>query len=126
MIQNVYLTRNDPEKKIKPGSIKYLRFNEIYVKPIPSSDKISRDVPNGAPKHPGDGACGTRRLGLPSACRPAVPLQIQALDEDFRVVMTERSFHYLHAGERRGCVGCHEPVGMALKPNKELSHARPA
>ena len=120
MIQNVNLTRNDPEKKIKPGTIKYLRFNEVYVKPIPSSDKISRDVPNGAPKR----ILGTVPVepdGSVSVRVPAgVPLQIQCLDEDFRAVLTERSFSYLHAGERRGCVGCHEPVGMALKPNKDL------
>jgi hypothetical protein len=120
MIQDVNLTRNDPEKKIKPGTIKYLRFNEIYVKPIPSSDKISRDVPNGAPKRilgtvpvEPDGSVSVR---VPSG----VPLQIQALDQDFRAVLTERSFSYVHPGERRGCVGCHEPVGTALKPNKDL------
>jgi hypothetical protein len=120
MIQNVNLTRNDPEKKIKPGTIKYLRFNEIYVKPIPSSDKISRDVPNAAPKR----ILGTVPVepdGSVSVRVPAgVPLQIQALDEDFRAVLTERSFSYVHPGERRGCVGCHEPVGTALKPNKDL------
>jgi hypothetical protein len=120
LIQNVNLTRNDPEKKIKPGTIKHLRFNEIYVKPIPSSDKISRDVPNAAPKR----ILGTVPVepdGSVSVRVPAgVPLQIQCLDEDFRAVLTERSFSYVHPGERRGCVGCHEPVGTALKPNKEL------
>ena len=42
-----------------------------------------------------------------------VPLQIQALDENGMAVMTERSFHYLHAGERRGCVGCKTPASQS-------------
>ena len=125
MIQDVNLTRNDPDHRLKPGDIKYLRFNRIYVKNIPSSDKVSRDVPNGAPKR----ILGTVPVepdGSVSVRVPAgVPLQIQALDENFRAVLTERSFHYLHPGERRGCIGCHEPVGTSLKPNPNLFTRQP-
>ncbi len=120
MIQNVNLTRNDPENKLADGQIKYLRFNQIYVKPITQRAAISRDVPNGAPKRilgtvpvEPDGSVSVR---VPSG----VPLQIQALDENFMAVMTERSFHYLHPGERRGCVGCHEPPGTSLTPSQNL------
>ena len=120
MIQNVNLTRNDPDNKLGDGQIKYLRFNQIYVKPITQRATISRDVPNGAPKRilgtvpvEPDGSVSVR---VPSG----VPLQIQALDENFMAVMTERSFHYLHPGERRGCVGCHEPPGTSLTPSQNL------
>jgi hypothetical protein len=120
MIQNVNLTRNDPENKLTDGQIKYLRFNQIYVKPITLRAAISRDVPNGAPKRilgtvpvEPDGSVSVR---VPSG----VPLQIQALDENFMAVMTERSFHYLHPGERRGCVGCHEQPGTSLTPSQNL------
>jgi len=125
MIQDVNLTRNDPEGKLKRGDIKFLRFNQVYVKNIPSSDKISRDVPNGAPKRilgivpvEPDGSVSVR---VPSG----VPLQIQALDEQGRAILTERSFHYLQPGEKRGCIGCHEPVGVSLKPNPNLFTREP-
>jgi hypothetical protein len=120
MIQNVNLTRNDPDNKLADGQVKYLRFNQIYVKPITQRATISRDVPNGAPKRilgivpvDPDGSVSVR---VPSG----VPLQIQALDENFMAVMTERSFHYLHPGERRGCVGCHEQPGTSLTPSQNL------
>jgi hypothetical protein len=120
MIQNVNLTRNDPDNKLADGQIKYLRFNQIYVKPITQRATISRDVPNGAPKRilgivpvDPDGSVSVR---VPSG----VPLQIQALDVNFMAVMTERSFHYLHPGERRGCVGCHEQPGTSLTPSQNL------
>lgn len=120
MIQNVNLTRNDPDNQLADGQIKYLRFNQIYVKPITQRASISRDVPNGAPKRilgivpvEPDGSVSVR---VPSG----VPLQIQALDEHFTAVLTERSFHYLHPGERRGCVGCHEQPGTSLTPSQNL------
>ncbi|MCL2104816.1 MAG: discoidin domain-containing protein [Kiritimatiellaeota bacterium] len=125
MVQDVNLTRNDPEGKLKPGDIKFLRFNQIYVKNIPGSDKISRDVPNAAPKR----ILGTVPVepdGSVSVRVPAgIPLQIQALDKDGRAVLTERSFHYVHPGEKRGCIGCHEPVGTSLKPNPNLFTREP-
>jgi hypothetical protein len=41
------------------------------------------------------------------------PLYFQAVDGSNRAVQTMRSVVYLKGGERRGCVGCHEPVGRA-------------
>lgn len=120
MIQNVNLTRNDPDRLLKEGQIKYLRFNQILVKPITQRAEISRDVPNAAPKRilgivpvEPDGSVSVR---IPSG----VPVQIQALDQNGMAVMTERSFHYLHPGERRGCVGCHEQTGTSLTPSQNL------
>ena len=106
-VQNVNLTRNDPQGLLKPGQIKYLRFNRIFCKPAASNAGLNCRVGVGLAKKilgtvpvADDGSVVVR---VPSG----VPLQIQALDENGLAVMTERSFHYLHAGERRGCVGCH-------------------
>ncbi len=41
------------------------------------------------------------------------PLYFQAVDEHGRAVQSMRSVTYLQPGERRSCVGCHEPVGAA-------------
>jgi hypothetical protein len=46
------------------------------------------------------------------------PLYFQAVDKDGRAVQSMRSVTYLQPGERRGCVGCHEPrnqTGMIQK-----------
>ncbi|MGL6226918.1 MAG: hypothetical protein ACRC10_09895 [Thermoguttaceae bacterium] len=39
-----------------------------------------------------------------------IPLYFQAVDEQGRAVQSMRSITYLQAGERRSCVGCHEPI----------------
>ncbi|MBM4016761.1 MAG: hypothetical protein FJ288_00285 [Planctomycetes bacterium] len=52
------------------------------------------------------------------------PLYFQAVDQDGRAVQSMRSTAYLQPGERRGCVGCHEPVGAAPPPAKMLAAAR--
>jgi hypothetical protein len=41
------------------------------------------------------------------------PLYFQAVDETGRAVQTMRSVTYLQPGERRSCLGCHEPRGTA-------------
>jgi len=41
------------------------------------------------------------------------PVYFQAVDAAGRAVQTMRSVTYLQPGERRGCVGCHEPSGTA-------------
>ncbi|MBN1124216.1 MAG: hypothetical protein JXA82_04350 [Sedimentisphaerales bacterium] len=48
------------------------------------------------------------------------PLYFQAVDETGRAVQSMRSVVYLQPGERRSCVGCHEPVG-----NVKGNQARP-
>jgi hypothetical protein len=45
------------------------------------------------------------------------PLYVQAGDEQGMAVQTMRSVTYLQPGERRGCVGCHEP-GNNVVPTK--------
>lgn len=125
LIQNVYLTRNDPKGIIKPGDIKYLRFNELINKPAAGSAMVSGPVPNALPKR----ILGTVPVnpdGSVAVTVPAgVPLQIQSLDQHGMALLTERSFHYVQPGEVRSCVGCHEPVGAAPPANRSLTNCRP-
>jgi hypothetical protein len=51
------------------------------------------------------------------------PLYFQAVDQAGRAVQTMRSVTYLAPGERRGCVGCHEPTGRAPQ-NADLGALR--
>jgi len=48
------------------------------------------------------------------------PVYFQAVDADGRAVQSMRSVVYLQPGERRGCVGCHEPVGT-VAPARRLT-----
>lgn len=43
------------------------------------------------------------------------PIYFQAVDASGRAVQTMRSVTYLQPGERRGCVGCHEPRNSSLE-----------
>ncbi len=56
------------------------------------------------------------------ACRP---LYFQAVDETERAVQTMRSATYLQPGQRRSCVGCHEPVGASPGRREVLALRRP-
>jgi hypothetical protein len=48
------------------------------------------------------------------------PLYFQAVDGNGRAVQTMRSVTYLQPGERRSCVGCHEPPGTASPARPDL------
>jgi hypothetical protein len=112
-LQNVYLTRNDPEGKIKPGDIKALRINALGVQPHAKRQactpyvnvEIPKKVLGTVPVNPDGSAC----FNVPSR----TPIQLQALDADGRAILTEKTFWYLQPGEKRSCVGCHEPVGTS-------------
>jgi len=52
------------------------------------------------------------------------PLYFQAVDGAGRAVQTMRSVTYLQPGERRGCVGCHEPRGATPPPRPALAMTR--
>ena len=54
------------------------------------------------------------------------PLYFQAVDETGRAVQTMRSVVYLQAGERRGCVGCHERPGTPPAVQRPAALGRPA
>ena len=49
------------------------------------------------------------------------PLYFQAVDENGRAVQTMRSVVYLRPGERRSCVGCHEPRASTPPPQPPLA-----
>ncbi len=53
------------------------------------------------------------------------PLYFQAVDARGRAVQSMRSATYLQPGERRGCVGCHEPRGAAPTGRQPLAMRRP-
>ena len=53
------------------------------------------------------------------------PLYFQAIDESGRAVQSMRSVTYLQPGERRGCVGCHEPSDTTAAPRSTLATRRP-
>jgi hypothetical protein len=54
------------------------------------------------------------------------PLYFQAVDESGRAVQGMRTVVYLQPGERRGCVGCHEPPGTTAGPRQVAAAQRPA
>ena len=115
-VQNAYLTRNDPEKKIKPGSIKAIRVIAIGVQPrvrrTQCSMTVSVEIPKKVLGTVPVNADGSAWFKAPSG----VALQLQILDESGRAMLTEKSFFYLQPGENRSCVGCHEPEGTSPLP----------
>jgi hypothetical protein len=54
------------------------------------------------------------------------PLYFQAVDESGRAVQGMRTVVYLQPGERRGCVGCHEPPGTVAEPRRVAAAQRTA
>jgi hypothetical protein len=53
-----------------------------------------------------------------------IPLYFQAVDGAGRAVQGMRTLTYLQPGERRGCVGCHEPSGAAPPRRMTLALGR--
>lgn len=53
-----------------------------------------------------------------------VPVSFQAVDAKGRAVQGMRSLTYLQPGERRGCVGCHEPMGTTVPMGQTLATLR--
>lgn len=53
------------------------------------------------------------------------PVYFQAIDARGRAVQTMRSVTYMQPGERRGCVGCHEPPQTAPPRGPLLALQRP-
>lgn len=52
------------------------------------------------------------------------PIYFQAVDAEGRAVQSMRSVTYLQPGERRGCVGCHEPLGSSAPRQPALAVRR--
>ncbi len=53
------------------------------------------------------------------------PIYFQAVDGRGRAVQSMRSVTYLQPGERRGCVGCHEPLRATPTNERPLAMRRP-
>jgi len=112
-LQDVYLTRNDPDGVLKRGEIKSLRINAILNQPAVTKgggaqpSLVRHDTPKKILGTVPVYADGSAKFEVPS-CRA---LQLQALDKDGIAVLTMRSFIYLQPGEQRSCVGCHETPG---------------
>jgi len=109
IVQNVYLTRDDPKRLIKKGDIKSLRVIEMINLPSRGSfwagerEDFARKI------------WGTVRINEDGSVMFKVParktLYIQSLDKNGMALLTLRSLFHLMPGERRSCVGCHEPPG---------------
>lgn len=54
------------------------------------------------------------------------PIYFQAVDGEGRAVQTMRSATYVQPGERRACVGCHEPPGATAESRPALAMQRAA
>jgi hypothetical protein len=123
-VQNVALTRNDPEKKIQPGMIKAIRINALGVQPRADRAPCSMTVPVEIPKK----ILGTVPVDADGSAYFKVPaqtsLQLQVLDANGRAVLTEKSLFYLQKGESRSCIGCHEPE-LTSPPMRNARHGNP-
>jgi hypothetical protein len=53
------------------------------------------------------------------------PLYFQAVDESGRAVQSMHTITYLQPGERRSCVGCHEPPGTTPARREAVAFGRP-
>lgn len=112
-VQNAYLTGNDPEGKIQPGSIKAIRVNALGVKPQGIQAQCNAASTNDVPKK----VLGTVPVDENGSAYFKIPartsVQLQILDKNGMAILTEKSFFYLQPGENRGCIGCHEPSGTS-------------
>ena len=112
-VQNVYLTRNDPDGVIKPGMIKAIRLNALGVQGRAMRSGLSPTNYSVLPKK----VLGTVPVAPDGSAFFKAPantaLQLQILDKNGMAILTEKSFFYLQPGENRSCVGCHEPAGTA-------------
>jgi len=128
-LQNAYLVRkeNDPNGIIKPGMIKALRINALGVQPRASRVSCTMTVANDLPKK----VLGTVPVSEDGSAVFKVPanvsLQVQILDKNGMAILTEKSLFYMQPGERRSCVGCHEPVGTTppMKTVAKMSRMKP-
>jgi hypothetical protein len=65
-------------------------------------------------------ADGSARFRVPAR----KPLYFQAVDAEGRAVQSMRSITYLQSGERRTCVGCHEPMNSPPPRHDVMALAR--
>jgi len=66
-------------------------------------------------------ADGSAHFRLPAD----LPIYFEAIDAAGRAVQRMRSFTHLKSGERRGCIGCHEPRSRAPRNAQAIAPSRP-
>ncbi len=122
-VQDVYQNRFDKTGRIKRGTVKAMRINQLLDQPaertIPRGRvifEIPKRVLGTVPVDPNGSTAFRAPVG--------VPMQFQLLDAAGMAVMTMRSFVYLHPGETAGCVGCHEPKDAAPPMALQIGNAR--
>jgi len=125
-------------EKVKPGSVKYIRvcqevrsdldrlsdgkyksdhppFQDYYATPV---HKVRG--PNGWPTYVAKASFGLAQVASDGSANFLAPagkvLYFQALDADLNEIQRMRSVVQLQVGERRGCIGCHEPRNEAPPP----------
>jgi len=109
VVQNVYITRDDPEGLIKRGDVKSLRVIEMINLPDRGSfwagerEDFARKILGTVPVNED----GSVMFKVPAR----KTLYIQSLDKNGMALLTLRSLFHLMPGERRSCIGCHEPTG---------------
>ena len=124
-LQDVYLTRNDPQGKMKRGEIKALRINEIIGQPACMKNNSQPNMVRHDTAKRVLGTVPVESDGSAMFEAPAgIPFQLQALDKDGMAIMTMRSFMYLQPGENRSCVGCHEKPGSSPTRKKSIAAGR--
>ena len=107
-------------------SVKRLRVFRVLLKTTPTANEPRIGHANAEPARMLLGTVPVEADGSAYFRAPArVPLYFQAVDDTGRAVQSMRSTVYLQPGERRGCVGCHEPVGSAPVPRDTLAMGRP-
>lgn len=118
---------------VSEGAVKYLRVLEQVPRPwgarryYRASDEydqqhvtVSKDTHLGLKiQH------GIVTVEKDGSARFYVPAErniiLQALDENYRAVQTERTYVNYMAGETRSCIGCHEATTQAPRPDTRIT-----
>ena len=139
-VQNVYFGQSS--KGIAKGSIKKLRINMLYYKPVTLGGACwgpPRDEIGPGKKYSSFGQHSVTPVGVGSASFDAkqilgevnveadgsclfeaparVPVFFQMIDQNGNVAQSMRSWAVLMPNENFSCVGCHEEKGAAPLPN---------
>ncbi len=131
LLVNVYEGLPD----VPRGTIKYLRILEQVGRPWTARKTWGGDGDGMAHSAIGDGMLSLKVMhgvvpveadGSASFFVPAMRnIYLQALDEHYMAVQTQRTFVNYMPGEARSCLGCHEERGAATTaPAKPLAAAR--
>lgn len=112
------LSTVNPAKKT--GFLLCLDANRTSEGPSPAVRVRILTLENGVPRPLGEvplAADGSFAAEVPAD----VPLGIDALDGDGHVLRSLAPWIWVRPGESRGCIGCHEPHGMAPRNRRPLA-----